>query len=74
MLGRWGDGGIRICLDGDWSLGFERLEGGVVKRTSSWDLLGDLLRGGELSAFQYLSDIEIESVAYIFRVEKGLPI
>ena len=30
ILGRWGVGGIRIFLDGDWSRDFDGLAGGVI--------------------------------------------
>ena len=34
-LGRWGEGGIRIDLEGDCNFGLAGLGGGVVKRTFS---------------------------------------
>ena len=30
MLGRWGEGGIRCCLEGDFNVDFDGLDGGVI--------------------------------------------
>lgn len=52
MLGRWGDGGIRIFFEGECSLGFDGLDGGVIGRILSVDLCTDRDLGGELQSGQ----------------------
>ena len=41
MLGRWGDGGIRCRLEGDFSFDIKGLEGGVGERYVSSDWSSD---------------------------------
>ena len=52
MLGRWGDGGIWHFFDGDCSLDFDGLDGGVKGRLSSKDLWEDPDIVGELNRGQ----------------------
>ena len=54
-LGLWGEGGIRIDLEGDSNLGLEGLAGGVVKRTLSEFLYSGFADGGELDNDEYCS-------------------
>lgn len=52
MLGRWGNGGIRILFEGELSPGLDGLDGGVVSRVLSVDLCTDRDLGGELRSGQ----------------------